>query len=218
MKWLATILVSCVLAGCTGAVEQSALQESSEPTPRFDGERLVLSPCMIEALAREGTRFRTRADVDYIPLMISEAGERAANDTTPGSWPHNYPERTYPADSLHRPWALLGDFDGDGWLDAALVQSTPDSARVVVVSCAPGTHVIELRRWSRVIAGDLTNPSDFYLTRAPAGPLSVPDSAGGGKPTTVTLADEGITLAHWGTAAQTFYWQDDHFERLTTAD
>ena len=188
------------------------------PTPRFDGERLVLSPCMVEALARGGTKFRTRADVDYIPLMVSETEERAANDTTPRRGPRSYPERTYPADSLHRPWALLGDFDGDGRLDAALVQSTPDSGRVVVVTCAPGTQVIELRRWSRVLAGDLANPSDFYLARAPAGPLAVPDFAAGGKPTTATLASEGITLANLGSAAQTFYWQDDHFERLTTAD
>jgi len=197
------LITMLALAGCGAMAPREHSRTDASPEPFFDGNELVMPERMAGAVAQNSGRFRNLGPEDF------NAG---TNTTVLGD------KRVYPGDALHRPWALLGDFDGDGYRDAALLQASPDSGRAIVVTGNAAPRTIELVRWNPTKEVDLSSSRGRFLVAAPAGPVSAPLFAGTPRETTFRIEHEGIALANWGTAAQTYFWRDDHFENVQTAD
>lgn len=207
------------LAGCGSETEVRTSSPAPSPadsapptvepdasTPALSGTppevRLVVPPRFDEALAAGTGGFATLASSDFGPEILGGTG----------GW-------SYPWSWLEAPFAVLADFDGNGKRDVALLQRSANEGRAVtVLDVSPRPRVLELRRWNRADAGDNGALSPFYLRLRPAGPMRVPDLAGAGADTTVTLRHEGVEVVAYGQAARTYWYSNGDFVSLTTAD
>ena len=183
--------------------------EIADQGPRLVGNpptvQIELPPRMTLALAGGDTSFATLSPFDFVD-------EISPGSSAQGAW-------AYPYDGRQAPFAVIGDFDGDGRDDVALLQRSLSSGRVAVVfDRAEGARVMTAKAWSRTLAGD-AGRSGFYITRFPAGSFKVPDFGGtGDTSSTVTLPHEGIEVSNYGKAATTYWWNGEAFESVTTAD
>jgi hypothetical protein len=218
-RWGTAAILALALAGCAPEPEGDTVPApgATDPTPgaggadapALDGSapdvRLVLPARFEQALAADGAGFTAFGPADVHPEIVRGTG----------GW-------SYPWNDRQAPWAVVGDFDGDGRRDAALLQRSSDAIRAVAVldtPAAPTVHELQRAAFGALGKG-AGEPSEFYLTLHPAGPRSVPDFGGerGGRDSTVTLPNEGITVAYFGKAAATHYHAGGRFHRLTTAD
>lgn len=209
----ALLIVLALLTGCgrtdTPAPKGKVAAEVAERGPRLVGNpptvQVELPPRMTQALAADDTSFTTLTPFDFVPDIVP-------GDTTQGAW-------RYPYDGRQAPSAVIGDFDGDGRDDVALLQRSHDAGRVVVVfDLADGPRVASAKTWNLSTAGE-REKSGFYLTRWPKGPYRVPDFGGAGDTARhVDFAHEGINVSNFGKAATAYSWTGERFEPVTTAD
>lgn len=213
-----------ILAGCgsppgdKGTSDEAELDttSSSAEAPALEpgtGPRLVgtatdvtvdLPARFLEALAAHDSTFVTVTSGELSPEILGGPGGGGFR---------------YPWSEREAPFAVFADFDGNGTRDAVLLQRSADTGRVVaVLDVPPRPRVVELRRWARMDAGESGPMTSFYLRLHPAGAMHVPDFGGGKGDTTIVLAREGVTVAYFGKAARTFWYEDGRFESRTTAD
>jgi hypothetical protein len=213
------LLVLLLLAGCAPSKKSEAPRgkvsaEIADKGPRLVGNpptvQIELPPRMTAALLAD-SGFVTLSPFDFVRQI-------APGDTAAGAW-------HYPYDGRQAPFAVIGDFDGDGRDDVAMLQRSDGPAlmkaegRVLVVFDRAGAPVaVTATSWNTRIAGE-GRKSGFYLTRFPAGAFKVPDFGGSGDSArTVTLPHEGIEVSNYGKTAATYWWTGSTFESVTTAD
>ena len=212
MRRLLFVLIALLVAGCARKQTQEAARGKVAPEIADRGPRLVgnpptvqieLPPRMTQALGDSG--WTTLTPFDFVQEIVP-------GDTTSGAW-------DYPYDGRQAPFAVIGDFDGDGKDDVALLQRASGKVRVAVVFDRAGSPIVATAESGDLgIAGD-THKSGFFLTRFRKGPYRVPDFGGSGDTArTVTLANEGIEVSYYGKGATTYYWTGDRFESVTTGD
>jgi len=215
------LLVVLVLAGCTPAKKSEAPRgkvsaEIADKGPRLVGNpptvQIELPPRMTAALAESDSGYATLTPFDFVKEVVP-------GETTDGGW-------RYPYDGRQAPFAVIGDFDGDGRDDVALLQRSKDgpgierpAARVVFVfdraARARAEHAYSLRYFD-LSPGAKTG---FYLTRFPAGPFRIPDFGGSGDTArTVTFPNESVELSNYGKTAGAIGWVGEGFEFVQTGD
>jgi hypothetical protein len=120
----------------------------------------------------------------------------------------------YEFNERQSPYAVLADFDGNGWRDAALYGVSGDSVHLVaVLDDSAAARVDRIESWPSGFQerGKL----DTFLWYVGAGRLSVPwddpDS-------TVTLSRPGIVLVYFEKAAITHYFSDGRWQSIVTGD
>jgi len=206
------LILLVLVGGCAKPQETpkgKVAPEIADKGPRLVGNpptvQIELPPRMTAALATSDTSFATLTPFDFVY-------EVSPGSTIDSAWHYTY-------DGHQAPFAVIADFDGDGRDDAALLQRSGSTGRVVVIfDRTDGARVATVRDWSRVTSGDV-GKSGFYLSRFPAGPYKVPDFGGSGDTArTVVLEHEGIQISNYGKTATTYWWTGKKFQSVTTAD
>jgi hypothetical protein len=217
----ALILLLVLVTGCARRTETPTPRgkvsaEVADRGPRLVGNppnlQIELPPRMTQALARSDSGFVTLTPFDFVADIVP-------GDTTSGAW-------RYPYDGRQAPFAVIGDFDGDGRDDVALLQRATESApfradgRVVVVFDRASTPFAPTATsWNSRIAGGGVK-CGFYLTRFRKGPFKPPDWVGAGDTShTINMPYEGIEVSNFGKTAMTFWWTPEgDFDEVRTAD
>ena len=157
---------------------------------------------MLHAIDAWNPSFAPWSDDDYQPLLV----------------------RFYKFSSYEAPFAILGDYNGDGHVDAAIEGHTKtQTVSIVVMSNRAGAYrVIVLERgplldpkkeWYGVGNGKVDYGLDEYLSgRYEAG------AELGFEPPAVKLQYQSFERAYWEKAAEAFYWDGKKFRKVATAD
>ena len=184
--------------------DTTAATPSDTAPPTIEGTRVVLPPRFEQALAAgEGAAYKM--------VALSEL-DPGITDSTKSGW-------AYPWAADQVPNAALADFDGDGTTDVALLQKSSDGGRAVAVLDGTPPRVVAIHDWLNYAVGPGATIG-FYLTRRPAGPMPLPDFTGdrGGRDSLVVLPHDGVTVAYFGKAATTYYFEGSRFQGFTTSD
>ena len=149
-------------------------------------------------------------------LRLSAAMTRALDSMVPGfrTWDSLSYEadirRLYRHSRRQRPWAVLGDFNGDRRIDIMLDGYTLSrELTLALVSRGAQYQVVVVDSSSRSSRG-LRNT---FLEYAPPGRYGFEDLGG-----IMTLRHDGVSLVYFEAASELLYWVRDHFERWTTGD
>lgn len=189
-------LVGVLLAGCAS--------RSDEPTSRTSANEertVILPPRISRALAASGRDFRTIDIARFDSLIVSEDPE----------WPFQF-------DSRQSPSTVVGDFDGDGAEDAALLQESATESRfVIVLDRSPVAEIVELERWPRTRA-EQQFPMQEFLARVPAGPYVIPFYDVAPRETTLHLRNEAVSFIYFEKGAVLYYYENGRFQEIITAD
>ena len=215
------LLVLLVLATGCAKPAQEAPKGKVAPGIADRGPRLVgkpptvqieLPPRMTAAMAESDSGYATLTPFDFVEQVVP-------GDPVAGAW-------KYPYDGRQAPFAVIGDFDGDGRDDVAMLQRSKDGpgpgrtpARILFVFDRAerpwAGHAYSLPHFD-ASAGAKTG---FYLTRFPAGSIRVPDFGGSGDTArTVTFPNESIELSNYGKTARAIGWTGEAFESVQTGD
>lgn len=217
-RWLVILLLFA--AGCAKPAQEApkgkVAADVADQGPRLVGNpptvQIELPPRMTAALAAIDSGFVTLTPFDFVPEIVP-------GDSTDGAWRYSYNDR-------ESPFAVIGDFDGDGRKDVALLQRSTGPAFMK----AEGRVVVIFDRTSGAVAATATSwnfpfvdkgsKSGFYLTTFRPGPYTPPDFGGSGQPRrTINFPYEGIQLSNYGKTATTYWWtREGDFESAATAD
>jgi hypothetical protein len=183
-----------LLAGCGGAKDDPG----RDAAPRFTGRppvvRLDLPARMRDAMERAGPGFQDFAVADFDTFI----------------W-KSQPGWSYDFDGLQAPFAVIGDFDGDGRRDAVVRQrSDTEDRTILVLDQAAGPTTTELYRAPSGPAARAT-PEWIYLVHVEPGAHVAMD-------TTVVLEHEGFEIGYLEKAAEMFYFTGGRLSSVATTD
>ena len=154
---------------------------------------------------------------DGFQLHVPSATVRALQAAAPGFRPWNLADYSpevrsqYTFTMRQAPWAVIGDFDGDGWCDLVVDGRTKtDSYRLCAWGSATGPRVVALgtRRLPPVL-----KPSSTALRYVPPGQVleRVRDK-------TVALFTDGFGEQYSADSTRVYYWKGGHFRERGRSD
>jgi hypothetical protein len=169
---------------------------------KADGQYVLTLPSMAkEALHRYDPSFKIWAQDDYLPTLI----------------------KLYQFSPRQTPFAVIGDFNGDGISDVALHgRNNSNDLVVAVLSSGQGFKVVEIDRSSLTIPekerygmgdGKTEHGQWVYLVSASAGKK---ESSYEDRP--LKLKTDAFEIVCFEKAAVLHYYEDGKFLRYTTAD
>ena len=220
MRKLSTVLALVVAAGaCQGEPREQEIEDTARPTdttavgqqspvdttalrPRIDqrpgGPVLVLTREMERALGAAYPGFHHWALADYMPEIRGFA----------------------PATDRHAPFAVIGDFDGEGEPD--VIVEGHDATRSLMLALLAGTDSV------RIIAiderplppGERQRDARWtFLSLVPRGVVRADTlEEGGYDPIPITIDRDGFEVVFYGKAANFYYWRDGRFVQWITSD
>ena len=183
------------------AVAAIAIGPSPRIVPGPAGHRLILTAPMLHALDAWDPTFQSWQDRDYQPGII----------------------RTFRFSSFEAPFAVLGDYNGDSHIDAAIDGRTKtQTVSIVVLSDASAYRVIVLKK------APLTDPKkEWYGVDTDRREYGLWIFLGRRWPAHAPLAFEGPVVRprfesferqYWGKASSVFYWDGRKFREVITGD
>lgn len=107
------------------------------------------------------------------------------------------------------PWAVIGDFDGDGWCDLVVDGHDKRKNYRVVVWGGAQPRVQTLATFERSPAEGLGSVLQYYGPGTHGTNFSED---------TVELFTDAFNEYIWGKAGTLYFWRTDHFEPFTTSD
>jgi hypothetical protein len=161
-----------------------------------DGHRVILTAPMQVAIDRFDATFRAWSDRDFAPGLVDE----------------------FDYSTTSAPFAAIGDFNGDGRLDAALAGRTSRrSLFLVVLSSRNGYRATPISH-ARPDPSNGSPPesrgSIVYLERVPRGSEVVPF----GEPPLFRLQHDAFQIVHWEKASELYYMKNGSWKSVITGD
>ncbi|MGH7725216.1 MAG: hypothetical protein ACREOU_07270 [Candidatus Eiseniibacteriota bacterium] len=196
------LLLASLLASPFAGLPLAATGCADRSEPHFfaaeGGPKLHLPGPMRGALRTHDAAFQVFERHDY-SSRIFESGE----------W-------RYELSAKQVPFAILGDFDGDGRIDAALHGHSGDSVICIVAVLADSTtpRVMEISRHPGPGRGPRERLGDF-LMHVPAGRVPV---AWTEAETTIVLAHEAFEHVIFEKTAVMHYYEGGRFQNIVTSD
>ena len=150
-------------------------------------------------------------------LLIPSSFEKALQAADPGFTPWKlsdyWPDiqKEYRMTSRQAPWAVVGDFNGDGWCD--LVVDGRDSttcSRFCVWGGEGGARTMRLSSGPRPRTPERSGSALQFVAPGEVGTNFSDES--------LFVFTDSFNDYAWGKCGALFYWKKDHFETFTTSD
>jgi hypothetical protein len=177
------------------------------------GTLLLLAGC--GTLAAQAPMIR-RVGQDH-RLTLPPATQTALEHAAPGFTPwtlddyHQDIRQGYTFTMRQAPWAVIGDFNGDGTADVVIDGYTStEELRVVVLSQSGGPRVLTL----------VSGPRQHTLqSRAEVLQFVAPGVVGTNfTDATKLIFTDAFNVYYWEKAGVMYYWEDGHFHEFATSD
>ncbi|HUQ98068.1 MAG TPA: hypothetical protein VM166_01360 [Gemmatimonadaceae bacterium] len=151
----------------------------------------------------------------HLPSAVYAALEKGAPDLRLWQPPEYVPESLigYEPSARQAPFAVIGDFDGDGRLDVVIDGRTErDALRIALLQAAPGGQISFLEVWREAIDPSASSPQALRVLRhVPPGEVSGPDAD------PLRLRHDAFEVVN-GDSATLFYFYHGQFVPFATAD
>jgi len=186
---LAAVSLGAAAAGTVAAAGPATLSKTSA------GWQLKLSAQMYQALIAYNPRLRVLTAKSFVPSLITQ----------------------YKFSTRESPWAVLGDFTGDGKQDLVFLTHVDDTVLLLsAIAEGKGYRVAELSRIRdglndtiEVAPGKIEQGVWNFLRVQPKGVVfSALDQM------EVDLKTEGVRFEYWKMSAEILFWDSGHLRRL----
>ena len=192
LLWI-VIVVPGILLGLSAGEEPSISLAGSEPTLNLTKEQRL-------AIRGYNADFQVRRQAEYLPSVVKQ----------------------YPISNHQLPYAVIGDFNGDGKLDVVL-QGYDKTSEILlaVLSSSRGPGVVEISR-SKLVdpqtewygVGDRNEYGLWiYLTFVSRGKV---DSPFANQP--LSLSTDAFQLNYFEKASVLYYWNGQQFKKYIVSD
>lgn len=194
---------SCLLLVLTGVATIFAANPQEPRVIELNGQPVLDVPQEMRAeLAVKVPQFHMLADSDFLPSIIAELPQLRQQ-------------------GVQLLWAVIGDFDGNGLNDVALIGHVADQAKFVLVFTKPtgyefhiyDTGAFNPHEWYGVGNNKVEYGQWAYLRKIPRGTITSPYEE---QP--LELAGDAFETVMWGKAAVLQYWKDGELKRYITSD
>ena len=150
-------------------------------------------------------------------LLIPSSFEKALQVADPGFTPWKLPDyspdiqKEYCMTSRQAPWAVIGDFNGDGWCDLVIDgQDSTTCSRFCVWGGEGGARAMKLASRPRPKTPELAGSALQFMAPGEIGTNFSDES--------LSVFTDSFNDYIWGKAGALFYWKNDHFEEFVTSD
>lgn len=200
---IALSLRQIIATGIVQALSVALMAAAREPSiERIGAEyRAVIPEAMQKAISRRAPGFLPWRQNEYIPSLL----------------------KNYKFSEIQAPFAVVGDFNGDGARDVVLAGHTKEASLLIAVLSGLGDFSIEeIQRgplidlkepWYDVGGGRKEHGLGYYLRYVPRQRISSPH-----EPRPLTLRTDAFESVAFERAAAVFYFENGKFRRYVTAD